>query len=127
MTPTTVVEAPDMFQRAVNGLAVRPNFMAHVFFTAFAGDVSAKRISAELGCSETNALRLAMMSAPRSDRRQFRDDVARIAAAAGVDHGLLLTVIKQAQGLAIFDPEGKQEGMLLAARDIMPGAEDRED
>lgn len=127
MTPTTVAEAPEMFQRAVNSLAARPNFMAHVFFTAFAGDVSAKRIAAELGCSETNALRLAMMSVPRSDRRQFRDDVARIASATGVDHGLLLSVIKQAQALAVFDPEGKGEGMLLAARDVVPDPEDRED
>src|SRR5437016_4199188 len=103
MTWTTIAEAPEMFQRAVNGLARRPNFMAHVFFTVFAGDVSAKRISAELGCSETNALRLAMMSIPRSGRRHFRDDVARIAAAADVDHGLLLSVIKQAQVLAVFD------------------------
>jgi len=127
MTPTTVAEAPDLFQKAVNGLAARPNFMAHVFFTVFAGDISAKRISAEFGCSETNALRLAMMSVPRSDRRQFRGDVARIAAAVGVDHGLLLSVIKQAQALAVFDPEGKQEGMLLAARDVVPGPEERED
>lgn len=127
MTPITVAEAPEMFQRAVDGLAVRPNFMAHVFFTAFAGDVSAKRISAELGCSETNALRLAMMSVPRSDRRHFRGDVARIAAAAGVDRGLLLSVIKQAQALAVFDPEGKGHGMLLAARDVVSEPEDRED
>jgi hypothetical protein len=127
MTPTTVAEAPEMFQRAVNGLAARPSFMAHVFFTVFAGDISAKRISAELGCSETNALRLAMMSVPRSERRHFRDDVARIAAAADVDHGLLLSVIKQAQALAVFDPEGKGEGMLLAARDVVPDPGDRED
>jgi hypothetical protein len=127
MTPTTVAEAPEMFQRAVDGLAARPNFMAHVFFTVFAGDVSAKRIATELGCSETNALRLAMMSAPRLDRRQFRDDVARIAAATDVDHALLLSVIKQAQALAVFDPEGKREGMLLAARDVVSDSEDRED
>jgi hypothetical protein len=125
MTPTTVAEAPEMFQGAVNGLAARPNFMAHVFFTAFGGNVSAKRISAELGCSETNALRLAMMSVPRADRQYFRDDVARIAAAADVDHDLLLSVIKQAQALAAFDPEGKAEGMLLAARDVLPEPEDR--
>jgi hypothetical protein len=126
MTSTTIAEAPEMFQRAVNGLAGRPNFMAHVFFTAFAGDVSAKRISAELGCSETNALRLAMMSIPRSERRQFREDVARIAAAADVDHGLLLSVIKQAQALAVFDQEDMGEGMLVAARDVVPDP-DRED
>jgi hypothetical protein len=127
MTPTTIAEAPEMFQRAVNGLAARPNFMAHVFFTVFAGDISAKRMSAELGCSETNALRLAMMSVPRSERWHFRDDVARIAAAAEVDHGLLLSVIKQAQVLAAFDPEGKAEGMLAAARDVVPDPKDRED
>jgi hypothetical protein len=127
MMSTTVAEAPEMFQRAVNGLAARPNFMAHVFFTVFAGDVSAKRISVELGCSETNALRLAMMSVPRSDRLHFRDDVARIAAAANADHGLLLSVIKQAQALAFFDAEGKGEGMLLAAQDVVPDPKDRED
>jgi hypothetical protein len=127
MTPTTVAEAPEMFQRAVDSLAVRPNFMAHVFFTAFAGDVSAKRISAELGCSETNALRLAMMSVPRSGRPHFREDVARIAAAGDADPEQLLSVIKQAQALAVFDPVGKEHGMLLAARDVVSEPEDRED
>lgn len=127
MTPTTVADAPGMFQRAVNGLAARSNFMAHIFFTVFDGDVSAKRISAELSCTETNALRLAMMSVPRSDRQFFRQDVSKIAAAAGVEHGLLLSVIKQAQALAVFDPEGKEGGMLLAARDVVPETEDRED
>jgi hypothetical protein len=127
MTPTTVAEAPEMFQTAVNLLAVRPNFMAHVFFTAFAGDVSARRISAELGCTEVNALRLAMMSVPRSDRRLFGDDVSRIADAAGVEHELLLSVIKQAQALAVFDREAQREGMLLAARDIVPESGERED
>src|SRR5262245_42270970 len=127
MTPITVAEAPEMFQRAVDGLAGRPNFMARVFFTCFAGDVSAKRISTELACSETNALRLAMMSVPRSDRRYFREDVTRIADAAGVDRGLLLSLIKQAQALAGFDQEGKGDGMLLAARDVVPDSEDRED
>lgn len=127
MTPTAVNEAPEMFQRAVNRLAARPHFMAHVFFTAFAGDVSAKRISTELGCSETNALRLAMMSVPRSDRQHFRQDVARIAAVAEVDHEVMLSVIKQAQALAAFDPEGNEKGMLLAARDVVPEPDDRED
>jgi hypothetical protein len=127
MTPTTVAEAPEMFQKAVNGLAGRRNFMAHVFFVVFAGDISAKRISTELGCTETNALRLAMMRVPRSDRRFFRDDVSHIAAAAGVDHGILLSVIKQAQALAIFDPEGQGEGMLIAARDVISAPGDRED
>jgi hypothetical protein len=127
MMPTTVAEAPEMFQRAVNSLAARHNFMAHVFFVAFAGDVSAKRIAAELGCSATDAMRVAMMSVPRSDRRQFRDDLGRIASAAGIDHTLLLSVIKQAQALAVFDPEGKGDGMLLAARDIVPDSQNRED
>jgi hypothetical protein len=127
MMPTTVAEAPEMFQRAVNMLASRPNFMAHVFFAAFAGDVSARRISTELGCSETDALRLAMMSVPRSDRQRFREDVASIAAAAGVDRGLLLSVIRQAQALSVFDAEAKADGVLLAARDVVPKPDDRED
>jgi hypothetical protein len=65
-----------------------------------------------------------MMSVPRADRQYFRDDVARIAAAADVDHDLLLSVIKQAQALAVFDQEGKAEGTLLAARDVLPEPEE---
>jgi hypothetical protein len=127
MTPTPVAEAPEMFQAAVNRLATRPAFLAHVFATAFAGDLSARRIASELGCSETNALRIAMMTLPRSDGQRFRDDVARIASAAGVDYGLLVSVIMQARVLAAFDADGKGEGMLLAARDVVPDAADRED
>jgi ABC-type uncharacterized transport system ATPase subunit len=127
MTQTNIAEAPEMFQAAVNRLATRPAFLAHVFATAFGGDVSAKRIAAELQCSETNALRIAMMTVPRSDGQLFRDDMARIASAAGVDYGLLFSVIKQAQVLAVFDHDGKGAGMLLAARDVVPDAEDHED
>lgn len=127
MKPTTVAEAPEMFQAAVDNLVTRPTFLAHVFATAFAGDVSAKRIATELRCSETNALRIAMMTVPRSDRQQFRDDVARIASSGGVDYGLLFSVIKQAQVIAVFDPDGQGEGMLLAARDLVPDAQDPED
>jgi hypothetical protein len=44
-----------------------------------------------------------------------------------VAHESLLSVIKQAQALAVFDPEGNERGMLLAARDLVPEPEDRED
>jgi hypothetical protein len=124
---TQATEAAKMFQNAVNGLAARPSFMAHVLFAAFAGDVSAKRISTELGCSEMNALRLAMMRAPRSERLFFRDDVSRIADATGVDHDRLLSVIQQTRALAVFDPEGQGEGMLIAARDVVPEPGERGD
>ena len=127
MTPTSIDEAPELFQAAVNSLATRPAFLAHAFAVAFAGDVSAKRIAAELGCSETNALRIAMMTVPQADRQQFRDDVAHIASAAGVDDAVLFSVIKQAKVLAVFDHDGNEEGMLLAARDIVPDQDDRED
>ncbi len=126
MTPSTIAEAPELFQKAVNALAARSSFMAHLLSRVFAGDTSAKRISAELGCSELNALRLAMMRAPRSDRQLFRDDVSRIAQASGVDRGLLLAVIKQAQALAAFDSADNGQGMLMAARDQLPEPDDRE-
>jgi hypothetical protein len=127
MTPSTIIEAPELFQRAVDGLARRSSFLAHVFSLAFTGGTSAKRIAAELGCSEVTALRLAMMRVPRSDRRLFREDVSRIAQASGVDRALLLAVIKQGQALAAFDEADNGQGMLLAARDQVPGSDNRED
>jgi hypothetical protein len=128
MTPTTVAESPALFQKAVDSLATRTSFMAHLFSLVFAGDISAKRIAAELNCSEVNALRLAMMRVPRSDRQQFRDDVSRIAQSAGVDRDRLLALIKQAQALAVFGEAEKGRGMLLAAQDRLPDRRnDRED
>src|SRR4051812_38003512 len=126
MKQTTIAEAPELFQGAVNRLAARPAFLAHVFAAVFAGDVSAKRIAAELRCSETNALRIAMMTTPRSDGQQFRDDIARIASATGVEYGLLFSVVKQARVLAAFDAGNEGESMLLAARDVVPPGPDHE-
>lgn len=126
MSPTTIDEAPEMFQVAVNSLAMRPAFLAHVFATVFGGDVSAKRIAAELACSEASALRIAMMTVPQSEGQRFRDDIARIGLAAGVEYGLLLSVVRQAQVLAAFDPGGVAGDALLAARDVVPNTPDRE-
>src|ERR1700722_15537767 len=103
-------------QKVVQDLTSRPFFLANVFARIFAGDVSAGRISRELGCTEPDALRLAMMRVPRLDLRSFREDLDLIVKATGADRGKLLSVVKQAQILGAFEANAESD-MLLAARD----------
>jgi hypothetical protein len=129
MTADAISRDLDLFEKAVTALAQRPSFMAHLLSMALAGDVSAARIAAELDCPATNAIRVALMRVPRSDREMFRNDVARIAEAAGVDQVRLLTLIRQAQSLIAFEADrlaGDRQGELLAARDVMPGTDEQE-
>jgi hypothetical protein len=114
-----IAEPNGNFQKVVEGLVARPSFLAHLLAKIFDGDVSAKRIATELGCSEASALRLAMMRVPRADRQLFREDLQRIAEATDVDGTRLLSVIKQAQVLSAFDVADNAK-MLLAARDVVP-------
>jgi hypothetical protein len=128
MTSDAISRDPALFEKAVDGLAARPRFMAHLLSVALAGDVSATRIAAELVCAPTDAVRLALMQVPRADREMFRADVARIAEAAGVDRMRLLSLIRQAHSLLAFNASvDDQEGLLLAARDVVPATYDRED
>jgi hypothetical protein len=115
--PDDAANPIDLLQGAVDRLARRPGFMANLLGAAFSGDVSATRIAAEFGCSQESALRLALMGEPRSERALFREDIARIAQAAGVDKVRLLSVVKEAQALAAFGED--ERGMLLAARDVV--------
>lgn len=130
MTADTISTNPDLFERAVASLTQRPSFMAHLLSVAFAGDVSTARLVAELDCAPASAIRLALMRVPRNDRKMFREDVDRISEAAGVDRMLLLAIIRQAQSLIAFGVDGSandQQGMLLAARDVVQRSDDQED
>jgi len=130
MTADSISSDPDLFEQAVASLARRPTFMAHLFSVALAGDVSASRIAAELNCTPANAIRIALMRAPRSEREIFLEDVKRIADAAGIDRMRLLAVVRQALALIAFEadpPAGRQQGILLAARDRVPGTGEQED
>jgi hypothetical protein len=128
MTADAISRDFDLFEQAAAALSQRPNFMAHLLSVALAGDFSAARIATELDCPPANAIRIALMRVPRNDREMFRDDVARIAEAAGVDRYRLLSLIRQAQSLIAFEADGSgdQPGMLLAARDVVPGTDERE-
>jgi hypothetical protein len=129
MIPDAISRDLDLFEKAAATLAQRPGFMAHLLFAALAGDVSAARIATELDCPPANAIRVALMRAPRSDREMFRKDVARIAEAAGVDQIRLLALIREAQSLIAFEADrstGDQQGVLLAARDVVPKADEQE-
>ena len=119
----TIATNPALFERAVAVLSKRPAFMAHLLSLALGGDLSAARIGAKLGCSAESALKVALMRAPRSERQAFREDVGRISDAAGVDRVRLLSLIRQAQSLAVFETESEAHdgGMLLAARDVVSG------
>jgi hypothetical protein len=60
----------------------------------------------------------------------FREDITRIAEAAGVDRTRLLALLRLARSLIAFEADssgGHQPGMLLAARDIVPGTDDQKD
>ncbi len=130
MTTDAISRDPELYEKAVEGLTLRPSFMAHFLSVVLAGDVSAARIAAELDCAPANAIRLALMRVPRSDPQMFREDVTRIAEAAGVDRTRLLALLRLARSLIAFEadgPAGHQPGMLLAARDIVPGTDDQED
>jgi hypothetical protein len=102
--------------------------MAHLLGVAFSGDLSASRIAAELSCSPAIGIRLALMMVPRKERDLFRQDVASLAEATGIDRPRLLAVIRQAQSLIAFQAGAERDntGMLLAARDVVPGSEDQE-
>ena len=129
MTTDAISRDLNLFEQAAVALAQRPSFMAHLLSVALAGDVSAARIATELGCAPANAIRIALMRVPRSDREMFRKDVARIAEAAGVDQVRLLTLIRQAQSLIAFEADesaADRQGVLLAARDVMPGPDEQE-
>jgi hypothetical protein len=127
MTADAISRDLSLFEQAAVALAQRPSFMAHLLFVALAGDISAARIATELDCPPANAIRIALMRVPRSDREMFRKDVARIAEAAAVDQIRLLALIRQAQSLLAFEADGgDQQGVLLAARDLIPGTDEQE-
>jgi hypothetical protein len=127
MTADAISRDLTLFEQAAAALAQRPSFMAHLLSVALAGDVSAARIAKELDCPPANAIRIALMRVPRSDPEMFRKDVARITEAGGVDQIRLLALIRQAQSLLAFEEDGRdQQGVLLAARDVMPGTDERE-
>ena len=130
MTADAISRDPELYERAVERLALRPSFMAHLLSVVLAGDVSARRIAAELNCAPANAIRLALMRVPRSDPQMFTEDATRIADAAGVDRTRLLALLRLARSLIAFEANasgGHQRGMLLAARDVVPRADDQED
>lgn len=130
MNADAIVGDPELLEEAVARLTRRSGFMAHLLSMALGGDASAARIAGELGCPLVNAIRLALMRVPRTGRETFRLDVTLIAEAAGVDRTRLLAVIRQAQVLSGFDAEdrtaGDQQGILMAARDVVPGGSDQE-
>jgi hypothetical protein len=105
---------PAAFQEVIEKLARREGFMAHVLRQVFAGDVSASRIAHELGCSESAAIRLALMRVPAADR--FRADVAKIASDTGIPPARLTAAIRQAGALGAFAAPATS-GLLMAARD----------
>ena len=130
MTTDAISRDPELYERAVERLTLRPSFMAHLLCVVLAGDVSAERIAAELDCAPANAIRLALMRVPRSDPQMFREDVTRIAEAAGVDRTRLLACLRLARSMIAFEADaldGRQPGMLLAARDLLAGPDDQED
>jgi hypothetical protein len=130
MTVDAISRDPELFEKAAAALSRRPSFMAHLFSVALGGDVSAARIAAELQCPPASAIRVALMRVPCGDQEMFRKDVSRIAEASGVDRFRLLTLIRTAQSLIAFETKSlarDQDGMLLAARDVVLKTDDQGD
>jgi hypothetical protein len=78
-------------------------------------------LAAALGCPPTELARLRLCRAPRTDPREFRDDVARIAERFGIEPRRLAEAVKRGRVVRRFQGAGPAGGaFLMAARDREP-------
>lgn len=74
-------------------------------------------LAAALGCEPADLTRLRLCRAPREDRDGFREDVALLVAAFGLDPTRLAEALKRATVLAGLQARSDGAGLLMAARD----------
>jgi hypothetical protein len=82
-------------------------------------------IAATLQCDRARVLALALCRRPTAHSGRFREDIAAIAAAAGVDAERLTALLREADTLAAFRAASGRQ-LLAAARDQHPPDADPE-
>jgi hypothetical protein len=75
-------------------------------------------LASRLGCDLDRLSRIRLCRRPREDPRQFREDIARVAAEFDVSQDVLAQAVRRADALTAFRRAmSGGEGMLMAARD----------
>ncbi|HKI35490.1 MAG TPA: hypothetical protein VKA46_26780 [Gemmataceae bacterium] len=78
-------------------------------------------LAAALGCPTGDLAMLRLCRAPRTEPREFSEDVARISERFGLDSQRLAEAVKRGRVLRRFEaPKPAQGGFLMAARDHEP-------
>jgi hypothetical protein len=99
--------------------AGEPFFLAPVL-AAFAHSegLDDSGLAAALGCPGQELVMLRLCRAPRSDPREFWDDVTAIAERFGLDARRLAEIVKRGRVVVTFqEPGAARGGSLMAARD----------
>lgn len=80
-------------------------------------------LASRLGCRPEELARLRLCRAPLCGEAEFRADVTRVAAAFGIDPGILADAVRHGEGLARLRVTARaagEPGHFLAARDSAP-------
>ncbi len=109
--------ADDLLRRAAERAAAHTFFLAAALLPyARAEGLDDAALAARLGCAPERLARLLLCRQPRPAPGAFREDVAQIAAAFGLDAPRLANILRQASALAALGA-AHDAAWLAAARD----------
>jgi hypothetical protein len=98
--------------------AEEPFFLAPILAAyAHSEGIDDPGLVAALGCPGQELVMLRLCRAPRTDPKEFWDDVTSIAERFGLDTGRLAEIVKRGRVVATFQKGGGSSGSLMAARD----------
>jgi hypothetical protein len=105
-----------MLDRAALRVADDDTFVASALRDWAGGRLDLDAVTSFLGCDRASATKLALCRRPQPTAPDFRGDVAKIAAYAGVDETRLLALLREVASIVAFrKADGAQ--LLAAARD----------
>ncbi|MDB5308365.1 MAG: hypothetical protein JWO38_2567 [Gemmataceae bacterium] len=114
----------DALRHLATRVTADPFFLAHPLAEfARSEGLDDPGLAARLGCRIEDLTLLRLCRAPRPEPKEFRADLAAVAARFGLDSGALAAAVRHGQGLATLRSASRPDGppgTLLAARDDDP-------
>ena len=109
---------PEPLETLAARAADEPFFLAWLLSAyAFSEGMDDKSLAAALGCPAEEMVMLRLCRTPRTDAKEFWDDVSCIAERFGLDPQRLAAVVKRGRVVRRFQDADQGGGSLMAARD----------
>lgn len=104
-------------RRAVYRLGSDENYIASAYQDWAGSDLDLSKVADRLAAPMDAVIEAGLCRRPWSSRPSFADDVAKIAAHAGLEFDILMAFLREAEALKAFRAGNLKDSLLAAARD----------